>query len=272
MAPSSKSPAPVLYLPHGGGPLPLLGDPGHADLVAFLQSITSQLGKPEAILIISAHWEATIASITSAPRPALIYDYSGFPEESYDIKYPAPGDPGLAMEIFDLLGKNGIEARLDEQRGFDHGMFIPLKLMYPDAKIPCVQLSLLRGLDPAAHINMGKALATLRQKNILVIGSGMSYHNMRTFFRNDAESLAASETFNDWLIETCTTKNLSAAQREHRLIDWQTAPSARFCHPREEHLLPLHVCSGIAASSTPAAQLVFNQRVMGKKICGLLWR
>ena len=271
-AESLSSIASVLYLPHGGGPLPLLGDKQHEALTQFLKTIPDSLPEPESILIVSAHWEAEHARITSAPHPTLIYDYSGFPPESYDIEYAAPGKPELAQEIFNLLNTNGIQAQLDDQRGFDHGMFVPLKLMYPDAHIPCVQLSLLRSLDPGAHIAMGKALGALCKKNILVIGSGMSYHNMRTFFANDAGSLKASETFDHWLTETCTADDFTGEQREQRLIDWQHAPSARFCHPREEHLLPLHVCYGIASASTPAAQRVFDQLVMGKKVCALLWQ
>jgi aromatic ring-opening dioxygenase catalytic subunit (LigB family) len=267
-----SSSAPVLYLPHGGGPLPLLGDQQHEALTQFLKTIPGRLPEPEAILIVSAHWETEHAHITSAAHPLLIYDYSGFPPESYDIEYAAPGKPELAQEIFNLLKMHGIQAQLDDQRGFDHGMFVPLKLMYPDAHIPCVQLSLLRSLDPGAHIAMGKALSVLRKKNILVIGSGMSYHNMRTFFTHDEESLKASETFDHWLTETCTAENLTSEQREQRLTDWQHAPSARFCHPREEHLLPLHVCYGIASATTPAAQQVFDQLVMGKKVCALLWQ
>jgi aromatic ring-opening dioxygenase catalytic subunit (LigB family) len=271
-AESSSSSASVLYLPHGGGPLPLLDDRQHGTLTQFLKTISRKIARPEAILIISAHWEANPASITSAGHPPLIFDYSGFPPESYEIEYPAPGSPQLAKEISGLLEANGIQAKLDNERGFDHGMFVPLKLMYPDAKIPCVQLSLLKGLDPAAHIAMGKALGALCKKNILVVGSGMSYHNMRGFFTNDATDLQASEHFDEWLIETCTGENISATQREQRLIDWEQAPSARFCHPREEHLLPLHVCYGIASTIVTRAQVVFDQLVMGKKVCALLWQ
>ena len=161
---SSSSGASVLYLPHGGGPLPLLGDEQHAALTGFLKTITRNLPEPEAILVISAHWEAETASITSADQPPLIFDYSGFPPESYDIKYPARGAPELANEIAEQLEANSFQATLNDKRGFDHGMFVPLKLLYPDAKIPCIQLSLLKGLDPAAHIAMGKAISALCKK------------------------------------------------------------------------------------------------------------
>lgn len=268
---TARALAPVLYLPHGGGPLPLLGDQSHTALIEFLKTVAGQLGTPAAILIISAHWEAAQASITSAAQPELIYDYSGFPPEAYEIQYPARGEPQLAAEIFDLLAASHIEARLDDQRGFDHGMFVPLKLMYPNADIPCVQLSLRKGLDPAAHIAMGKALAALRSKNILIIGSGMSYHNMSGFFAHTAESLAASEAFDNWLVETCTSQNMSRTESEQRLINWEAAPSARYCHPRAEHLLPLQVCYGIACVESETASVIFNKLVMGKRISSLLW-
>jgi len=121
----------VLFIPHGGGPLPLLGDKGHQELVDFLKHITPTLGRPSAILVISAHWEEDKAAITSGETPELIYDYAGFPNKAYKIKYPALGNPQLAEKIFNLLQNNGVEAKLDNNRGFDHGLFIPLKIMFP---------------------------------------------------------------------------------------------------------------------------------------------
>ena len=268
---SSKTLSQILYLAHGGGPLPILGDAGHTEMVAFLKDIPTRLGEPSAILMISAHWEETQATITSASQPELIYDYYGFPPESYEIQYPAPGDPQLAQEVFELLQEAGIPARLDEQRGFDHGMFVPLKLMYPEAQIPCVQLSLLKGLDPEKHIALGKALSTLRQKNVLVVGSGMSFHNLRAFFSPEIIRRHEDEDFDRWLVETCSEQELSPDERQERLIEWEKAPFARLCHPREEHLLPLHVCYGMACAETPAAEVVFNQKIMNKKVTALLW-
>ena len=268
----SKKVSPVLYIPHGGGPLPILGDAGHYEMISFLKEITKNIEKPSAILLISAHWEEDKATITSGNHPELIYDYYGFPKESYEIEYPAPGHPALAEKIFTILESNGIESELNESRGFDHGMFIPLKLMYPEADIPCVQLSLLHNLDPQKHIDLGKALSSLRKDNVMIIGSGMSFHNLREFFYpRTAESYEKNIKFNDWLIETCTDKTISTEERYARLSEWGKAPSARFCHPREEHLLPLHVCYGIASSETPTAKLVFNQEVMGMKVSGFLW-
>lgn len=264
--------APVLFLPHGGGPLPVLGDKRHEKMVAFLQEIAIELGEPSAILIISAHWEEEQATITSGGQPGIIYDYYGFPAEAYEIQYPAPGHPELANEVYALLTANGIPAKLDEQRGFDHGMYIPLKLMFPQARIPCVQLSLLKNLDPRMHIALGKAIMSLRSKDILVIGSGMSFHNLRALFAGGTDSNREDELFDDWLVETCAYPEISSEEREQRLIEWEKAPSARFCHPREEHLLPLHVCYGIACATTPVAQTVFNDEVMGNKVTSFLWR
>ena len=269
---TSETLSPVLYLPHGGGPLPILGDKGHEKMVSFLQEIVSRLGNPSAILVISAHWEETQATITGGSHPELVYDYYGFPAEAYHIQYAAPGHPQLAKEVFDLMGASGIPARFDEQRGFDHGLFIPLKLMYPQANIPCIQLSLLNNLDPGKHIALGKAIASLRKNNVLIVGSGMSYHNLKTFFTQGIDSSNENEQFDSWLIETCSSQTLSAKEREQRLIEWEKAPSARFCHPREDHLLPLHVCYGIVCSDTPKAEVVFNQEVMGKRVTSLLWQ
>lgn len=268
----SRTLSPVLYLPHGGGPLPILGDKGHEKMVSFLKEIATALGEPSAILVISAHWEEEQATITSNSSPKIIYDYFGFPAEAYTIQYAAPGDPKLANEIYALLTASGIPARLDEQRGFDHGLFVPLKLMYPQARIPCIQLSLLKNLNPRLHIALGKAIASLREKNILIIGSGMSFHNLKTFFSNNIDSSKENDAFDEWLIETCANPAISSEEREKRLIEWEKAPFARFCHPREEHLLPLHVCYGIACAGTPIAKVIFNNEVMGKKVTSFLWQ
>lgn len=260
----------VLYIPHGGGPLPLLGDPGHRTMVEFLQRITLHIPVPEAIVVISAHWEERKPTITGGQSPSLIYDYSGFPEESYHLQYPAPGDPALAERIFGLLKEEGIDARVDGQRGFDHGMYVPLKIIYPDAMIPTVQLSLVRGLDPATHLRLGEALRGLSQEKLLILGSGFSFHNLSAFFSPGQSALdARNASFQDWLVETCTSQGIAQSDRERRLVEWEQAPSARYCHPREEHLLPLHVCCGLAGSP---AQLVFDGEVLGKRAIGLLWK
>lgn len=238
-------------------------------MVEFMRKLPLQLRRPEAILVVSAHWEERVATVLGARAPDMFYDYYGFPDEAYTIVYPAPGDPDLANKISKLLKKNSITTQIDTQRGFDHGLFIPLKLMYPDADIPALQLSLLRGLDPGAHIALGKGLRELMSENILVIGSGFSFHNMRAFSWQETNNPdEANDNFQNWLIEVCAG-SMSQAERERHLIDWQNAPSARYCHPREEHLLPLHVCSGMADK---AAKLVFDDYILGKRCVAFLWR
>ncbi|GKS68237.1 dioxygenase [Nitrosomonas sp. PY1] len=268
---SSEKLSSVIYIPHGGGPLPILGDKAQEKLVVFLREIARDLNKPSAILIISAHWEEDQATITSGNHPELIYDYYGFPDEAYRIQYSAPGQSQLAKKISELLISQGIPAKLDAQRGFDHGMFIPLMLMYPEANIPCVQLSLLRNLNPEQHINVGKSLSSLRKENVLIIGSGMSFHNLQQFFLKGSDSDSENEAFDYWLQETCSDEGLSQEEQKLRLIDWQKAPAARYCHPREEHLLPLHVCYGVACADTSFAKIVFNQKIMRKKVTSFLW-
>ncbi len=260
--------AQIVYFSHGGGPLPILGDPGHKAMVDFMLQLPARLRKPEAILVISAHWEEGVATLLGAQTPAMFYDYYGFPEAAYEITYPAPGNPALAQRIAGLLNKNNIPARIDPQRGFDHGLFIPLKLMYPQADIPSLQLSLLRGLDPAAHLALGRALRELMDENILVIGSGFSFHNVRAFAWQGVNAPdPANDAFQDWLIDVCAGP-ISPAEREQRLVGWQKAPSARYCHPREEHLLPLHVCLGMADK---AATVIFDDYILGKRGVAFLW-
>ncbi len=263
--------SPILYLPHGGGPLPLLGDSGHADLISFLGNVRGKLGEPRAILVISAHWEEAQPTIQSGEKPDLFYDYSGFPSESYEITYPAPGQPELAKKISGELVKAGFRPALDGNRGFDHGVFVPLKLIFPDADIPCFQISLIKGLDPAQHIALGRALNFLREANVLIVGSGMSFHNMRALMSRGINENQPDQVFDDWLVKTCCSENLTPDERDHELINWSQAPQARYCHPREEHLLPLHVCYGAAGYNSPPADLVFNRTVMGKKVSALLW-
>jgi aromatic ring-opening dioxygenase catalytic subunit (LigB family) len=237
----------IIYISHGGGPWPLLDDPRHKNLIEFLKEIPQALIPPSAILVISAHWEEETATVQSDPKPGMFYDYSGFPEETYRITYPAPGHPELAARITASLGSKAIKAHLDEQRGFDHGLFVPLLLMYPAANIPCLQLSLTNKLDPAAHIRLGRALRELRHENLLIIGSGSSFHNLRAFREVPTpETTALNLGFENWLRDTLTNERISEADREQWLVNWPDAPGARYCHPREEHLLPLHVCYGVA--------------------------
>jgi aromatic ring-opening dioxygenase catalytic subunit (LigB family) len=266
---SSQQNAQIVYFSHGGGPLPILGDASHQSMIDFMNELPSHLTRPDRVLVISAHWEEQIPTLLGAANPPLFYDYYGFPEQAYQITYSAPGDPVLAERVATMLGVNDIPSRIDLDRGFDHGVFIPLKLMYPDADIPITQLSLIRGLNARQHLALGKALQNLKDENILIIGSGFSFHNINEFFRSipGADDLR-NEDFQDWLIETCTGQ-IGATEREDRLARWEEAPFARYCHPREEHLLPLHVCAAMAGKP---AELVFNEKILGKRSIGLLWR
>lgn len=259
----------VLFVSHGGGPMPLLGDPGHQDMVDRLTELAADLRKPSAILVISAHWEEAIPTITSGTTPSLIYDYYGFPSEAYKIEYPCPGEPVLAQRVAQALDHAGIQARLDDQRGLDHGAFVPLKLMYPEAKIPCIQLSLVDTLDASTHLAIGRALQALDYDNLLVLGSGFSFHNMRAFFAAQTPEIQARNlAFEDWLEQTCGDSSLSEPERAKRLADWEQAPHARFCHPREEHLLPLHVCYGLA---NKASDRHIAATILGKQSGMFYW-
>jgi len=259
----------AIFISHGGGPLPVLGDSGHQELVAHLGDIASTIEKPAAIVVISAHWEESVATVTAHPEPRIIYDYFGFPPESYMIKYPAPGDPSLAAELVEILEQKNIPARLDRDRGFDHGLFVPLLLMYPEADIPCVQLSLLSNLDPEKHIRIGEAISMLARSNILILGSGFSFHNLKVLLGGNASTPdRENEAFEKWLVDTCTLPSLDEYERARRLIDWASAPGARYCHPREEHLLPLHVCYGVAKRACAGhAELT----IMRKKSSTYFW-
>lgn len=237
----------TLFLSHGGGPLPLLGDAAHQSLLDAWRRMAAGLPRPSAILVISAHWEMPAFTVTAAAQPPLLYDYYGFPEAAYRITYPCPGQPALAQAVQAALLRAGLPAQQDRQRGLDHGVFVPLKILYPDASIPCVQLSLHQSLDPAWHLAAGRALATVEHDGLLVVGSGFSFHNMRAFMEPiGSEAATHNQAFEQWLVDTCCNPALDDAARTARLVQWADAPGARYCHPREEHLLPLHVCYGVA--------------------------
>lgn len=267
---NTAAPAPVLFIPHGGGPRPLLGDPEHRSLTEFLRTIGQAYAKPEAILVVSAHWEASQPTLLGQTRPELYYDYYNFPPESYQLNYPADNPPALQQQVLAALRQQGIAVETDANRGYDHGVFVPLLLMQPRADLPVLQLSLTQDLDPAKHIELGRALASLRAQGVMILGSGLSFHNMQAFRGGSNSSGAESVAFHDWLVESLTDADLSAEQRFDRLAQWQQAPMARFCHPREEHLLPLHVCLGAAEGA--AAEIVFDEPVLGHRAIGALWR
>lgn len=262
--------APVLFIPHGGGPRPVLGDPDHRSLTEFLQKVGKAYQKPKAILVISAHWEAPQPTLLGHPQPELYYDYYNFPPESYQLSYPAENPSALQQEVLTALQQEGIAVQVDARRGYDHGVFIPLLLMHPEAEIPVLQLSLTQDLDPARHIELGRALAGLRRQGVMILGSGLSFHNMQAFRGGSNSHGSESIAFHDWLVESLTDTHLNDEQRYERLARWQEAPQARYCQPREEHLLPLHVCLG-AAKGAPA-EIVFDQPVLGHRAIAALWQ
>ncbi len=233
-------------------------------MARWLKQLGSSVSKvkPKALIVISAHWEEAEFTVNSGSSPNLLYDYYGFPESTYKLEYKAPGYPNLASRIHDLLAERQIKCRLEQGRGFDHGVFVPLKLVYPDADIPIVQVSLKKGLDPADHIAFGKALAPLRSEGVLIIGSGMSYHNLRNF--GDINAGRDATAFDTWLANAVCHSDPNT--RSRLLSDWTSAPSARAAHPREEHLIPLMVVAGAAGSD--AGQQIYSEQIMGAAISG----
>jgi aromatic ring-opening dioxygenase catalytic subunit (LigB family) len=255
---------PTLFIPHGGGPCFFM-DWSPPDtwnkMAAWLKQLGASLGAiPKSIVVISGHWEESEFTVGANPHPPLIYDYSGFPPQTYELKYPAPGSPALAQQVRELLAQATIPSRSDPQRGFDHGVFIPFKLIYPNADVPIVQLSLEVGLDPAAHLAAGRALQSLRQQGVLIVGSGMSYHNMRGFQAGGV--IPTSDRFDAWLTEAVCAPD--AKVRNDKLAQWRQAPAAREAHPREEHLLPLMVAAGAAGDDLGSR--IFTDRVMGATV------
>ncbi|HDZ09623.1 DODA-type extradiol aromatic ring-opening family dioxygenase [Pseudohongiella sp.] len=255
---------PTLFVPHGAGPCFFM-DWTPADtwskMATWLRSVPELIGtQPKALLLISGHWEASPFTVNAQAAPPLLYDYSGFPPHTYDLEYAAPGSSELAARVQALLDAAGISNEADHTRGLDHGVFIPMKLAFPDADVPIVQLSLKSGLSPAEHLAVGRALVPLRREGVLIIGSGMSFHNMQRFRFEDtgADPDSDSVRFDAWLSETV---GMPADIREQRLIEWAEAPGGRASHPREEHLLPLHVVAGAAGDDI--GHQVFQDRVIG---------
>ncbi len=256
---------PALFIPHGAGPCFFMdwNPPGIWDgMEDFLRGVGATLPQaPRAIVVVSAHWQSDDFRISAGEQPGLIYDYYGFPAHTYRLPYPAPGEPALAGRLAELLSQAGLSSQLDSERGFDHGMFIPLKLMFPQAGIPVVQLSLRADLDPAAHIAAGAALAPLREDNVLILGSGMSFHNMRAY--GNPRYTRASNDFDAWLSKVIED---SPERRDVALANWAQAPAARDCHPpgEEEHLLPLMVVAGAAGSDT--GRRVYSEKILETRL------
>ncbi|MEM1413273.1 MAG: class III extradiol ring-cleavage dioxygenase [Myxococcota bacterium] len=256
---------PVLFVPHGGGPYSYVdfagADPNEVEALAGYWRSVGELSaeRPRALLVVSAHWETEVPTVMTAPQPPMLFDYYGFPPASYELSWPAPGEPALAARVRGLLQGAGFETAEDAERGFDHGTFVPLGRSFPDADVPTVQLSLEASLDPGRHLAIGRALAPLRDEGVLIVGSGMSYHNMRGFRLEAATAVA--DGFDAWLQETV---RLAPAERDAALTRWDRAPRAREVHPREEHLLPLMVVAG-AAGEDPG-QVPWTGPVFGKTV------
>jgi aromatic ring-opening dioxygenase catalytic subunit (LigB family) len=261
---------PTLFVPHGGGPCffmePMPGFPPNLwdKLAAYLRGVQASVGaRPKAVLVISGHWEEDVATVLAPANHTLLFDYYGFPEHTYRLNYPAHGEPSAAARVHELLRNAGFHTEEETARGLDHGVFVPFKLIYPEADVPIVQLSLLHNLDPAQHLAMGHALAPLRDEGVLIVGSGNSYHNLREFFSSSPGAGDASAQFDNWLAATVEAPR---AEREQRLLNWHMAPGARASHPRAEHLLPLMVVAGAAGDD--AGRVTYHEQMFGKMFAG----
>ncbi len=257
-----KNRLPTYFLSHGGGPWPWMKEfwPGIYDrLEQSLHDVRAELGEmPRAVLMISGHWEADRFLLSSGAHPPMVFDYSGFPEHTYRIRYDAPGAPELAETVRAMLDRGGIPTGLDPQRGYDHGTFSLMQTLYPEANLPVVQLSMKADFDPAEHIRVGELIAPLRDQGVVIVGSGFSFHN--TSGMRSGTGQASSATFDRWLNDTLV--NATAEERRQRLLDWSAAPAARAAHPREDHLIPLLVAVG-AAGDDAGAQIYHESAFMG---------
>lgn len=244
---------PTYFISHGGGPWPWMADwrAMFSNLEAsFVQMVKDLPERPKAILMISGHWEDDSFAVMTAAQPPMVYDYHGFPPHTFQIRYPAPGAPDVAARAAALMQAAGLPVRLDDRQGFDHGTFVPAHVMYPDADVPLFQISLRKGYSPAEHLALGRALAPLRDEGVLIVGSGLSYHNLRLF---GPGARVPSEAFDAWLAETMAA---APTERTDRLIHWEAAPHARTCHAQEDHFAPIWVAVGAAEGET--ARMVYH--------------
>lgn len=259
---------PTLFIPHGGGPCFFMdpaGGPPDAmwrPMQDYLAGLIASLPEPpRAILLVSGHWEERDVTVHVGERPALLYDYYGFPEHTYHLRWDAPGAPEVARRAEHLLRDAGFAVGEEAERGWDHGVFVPMKVAVPGADIPLVQLSLRADLDPAAHIAIGRALAPLRDEGVLIVGSGMSFHNLRERGNHVTER---ADAWDASLTEAVT--DADPAARADRVANWAELPFAKYAHPREEHLLPLMVALGAAGDDRAVRD--FAGHVLGWAVSG----
>lgn len=259
---------PCFFISHGGGPCfwmsfpPPFGEHAFDHLREYLSGLIAALPeRPKAVLMVSAHWEEALPTVGSAAQPGMIYDYYGFPADTYHLSYPAPGAPELAQRAKKLLTAAGIATAEDAERGYDHGVFVPMMIIDPEAQIPVATLSLRHDLSARKHLEIGAALEPLREEGVLIIGSGNSFHDLRSIFNGRP---GESEKFDAWLTEA--VESADPAIRAQKLRDWALAPGARACHPREEHILPLMVVAGAAGAEV--GQRDYHDVIGGKTYSG----
>jgi len=258
---------PTYFISHGGGPWPWIEGmrKGFAALERSLARMPSELPEPpKAVLMVSGHWEAGEFRVMSSANPPMVYDYYGFPDHTYDVVYPAPGAPELASQTAELIAGAGLPVALDGSQGFDHGTFVPAYIMYPDADVPVFQVSMQAGYDPAAHFALGRALAPLRDEGVLIVGSGLSYHNLRMF---GPQARVPSTAFDAWLTGVLDGP---AQKRTAALIDWESAPHARICHAQEDHLVPLFAALG--AAENEKATVTYHEEGVFGGVTASSWR
>ena len=258
---------PAFFISHGGGPWPWIDDMRAelAPLEASLADIPKTLPeRPKAVLMVSGHWETNGFSVMSAPAPKMVYDYYNFPPHTYEITYPAPGAPDLATRAAELISGAQLPVMLDAEMGYDHGTFVPMQIMYPGADMPLFQVSIEKGYDPAQHLALGRALEPLRDEGVLIVGSGLSYHNLGLF---GPRAKTPSTEFDIWLSDALEQP---PEQRTAHMLDWEQAPSARVAHKDEDHLVPLWVALG--ASETAKARKIYYQEDIFGGVTASSWR
>jgi aromatic ring-opening dioxygenase catalytic subunit (LigB family) len=250
---------PTYFISHGGGPWPWLPERRAMmqKLEASLANMANEIDvKPKAILMVSGHWEEDDFAVMASPHPGMVYDYGGFPAFTYQIKYSSPGAPDVAKRVSELLTAAGLPTHLDTARGYDHGVFAPMQVMYPNADVPLLQVAIRHGYDPEQHLALGRALAPLRDEGILIVGGGLSYHNLRNFGPAAREPSAA---FDAWLNAAMMGP---PDARVSALKHWEQAPAARICHPEEDHLIPLMTAVG-AAEMEKATRVYHETNIFG---------